>query len=98
MKAAGHEDLVPGNAIISFADMITLRDVLSTITGPIDGSSISTALMSTKGADSFVGPTITCDHTVMAGNSACHAGLLFFQVQADGSIKTLTPDFVTGTL
>jgi branched-chain amino acid transport system substrate-binding protein len=98
MKAAGHEDLVPGNALISFADMLTLRGVLSTITGEITGPSISTALMSTKGADSFAGPTITCDHTVMAGNSACHAGLLFFQVQADGSIKTLTPDFVAGTL
>jgi branched-chain amino acid transport system substrate-binding protein len=98
MKAAGHEDLIPGNALITFADMLTLRDVLSTITGPIDGKTISSALMSTKGADSFAGPSITCDHTVMPGNSACHVGLLFFQVQADGSLKTLTPDFVAGVL
>jgi len=34
----------------------------------------------------------------MPGNSACHAGLLFFEVQNDGSIKALTHDFVSGVL
>jgi branched-chain amino acid transport system substrate-binding protein len=98
MEAAGHDDLVHGNALMTFADMMTLRDVLSTIQGDVDGASISAALMATKDADSFAGPRITCDKTVMAGNSACHAGLLFFQVQDDGSVKALTPDFVLGVL
>ena len=56
------------------------------------------ALTATKDANSFVGPSITCDKTVMPGNSACHAGLLFFQVQDDLTIKTMTPDFVHGVL
>ncbi|HEX4904494.1 MAG TPA: ABC transporter substrate-binding protein [Acidimicrobiales bacterium] len=98
MEAAGHDDLVHGNALMTFADMMTLRSVLSTIDGEIDGASIAAALMGTKDANSFVGPNITCDKTVMPGNSACHAGLLFFQVQADGSIKALTDDFVVGVL
>lgn len=98
MEAAGHGDLVHGNALMSFADVLTLRDVLSTIEGDIDGASVSGALMATKGLDSFVGPSITCDHTVMPGNSACHAGLLFFQVQDDLTIRTMTPDFVHGVL
>jgi len=98
MKAAGHEDLVSGNAEMTFADMMTLRDVLSTIDGDVTGASIAAALMATKNANSFVGPNITCDKTVMPGNSACHAGLLFFEVQGDGSVKALTPDFVSGVL
>jgi branched-chain amino acid transport system substrate-binding protein len=98
MEAAGHEDLVQGNALMTFADMMTLRSVLSTIEGDVDGTSISAALMATKDQNSFVGPNITCDKSVMAGNSACHAGLLFFQIQEDGSFKALTPDFVLGVL
>lgn len=96
MEAAGHDDLVHGNALVTFADMITLRDVLSTIEGEIDGASVTGALKATKGLDSFVGPSITCDHSVMPGNSACHAGLLFFRVQDDLTIKAMTPDFVQG--
>ncbi|HVM55349.1 MAG TPA: ABC transporter substrate-binding protein [Acidimicrobiales bacterium] len=98
MEDAGHRDLVHGNALITFADMLTLRDVLSTIEGDIDGAAVTSALMATKDLDSFVGPSITCDHSVMAGNSACHAGLLFFQVQDDLTIKTMTPDFVLGVI
>jgi branched-chain amino acid transport system substrate-binding protein len=98
MSAAGHDDLVNGNAIITFADMLTLRGVLSTIDGAIDGSSIAAALMATKDANSFAGPNITCDKTVLVGNSACHAGILLFQVQADLTFKALTDDFVSGTL
>jgi hypothetical protein len=96
METAGHDDLVHGNALITFADMLTLRDVLSTIEGDIDGAAVVGALQGTKGLDSFVGPSITCDHSVMPGNSACHAGLLFFQVQDDLTFKTMTPDFVHG--
>ena len=98
MEAAGHDDLVNGNALISFADMLTLRDVLSTIEGEIHGESVAGALLATKGLDSFAGPSISCDRSVMPGNSACHAGLLFFQVQDDLSIKAMTPDFVHGVL
>ena len=46
--------------------------------------------MATKDLDSFAGPKITCDHTVMAGQLGVRAGLLFFQVQDDGSLKALT--------
>jgi branched-chain amino acid transport system substrate-binding protein len=98
MTAAGQEDLVAGNALMTFADMMTLREVLSTIDGDVDGTSIAAALMATKDANSFVGPNIACDKTVLPGNSACHAGILFFQIQEDGSYKALTEDFVIGVL
>jgi hypothetical protein len=96
MTLAGHADLVNGNAFIGFADTMTLASILRTVNGTVDGTSVEAALMGTKNAQSFGGPAITCDHTVMAGNSACAAGLLFDEIQSDGSYKQLTPDFISG--
>jgi len=96
MEAAGHDDLVVGNALMSFGDVVNLSRILATIDGPIDGPAVAAALQATKGFDSFAGPELTCDHTVIPGNSACHAGLLFFQIQDDGSTKAVTDDFIIG--
>jgi branched-chain amino acid transport system substrate-binding protein len=96
MTAAGHEDLVVGNALMSFGDVVNLAGIMADISGPIDGASVAAALMATKDFDSFAGPPITCDHTVVAGNSACHAGLLFFRIAEDGSTVAVTDDFVIG--
>jgi branched-chain amino acid transport system substrate-binding protein len=97
MRAAGHEDLIAGNAIITFADMINLSRILATIDGPIDGPAAAAALRATKDFDSYAGPTISCDHTVVPGNSACSTDLLFFQVQDDGSVEAVTDDYVDVT-
>src|ERR687898_265309 len=97
MRAAGHEDLIAGNAIITFADMINLSRILATIDGPIDGPAAAAALRATKDFDSYAGPTISCDHTVIPGNSACSTDLLFFQVQDDGSVEAVTDDYVDVT-
>ena len=94
MRAAGEDDLIDGNAVISFADTINIARILSTIDGPIDGAAITGALRDTVDFEAFAGPTITCDHTVIAGNSACAASMLFFEVQEDGSVKALTEDFL----
>jgi branched-chain amino acid transport system substrate-binding protein len=97
MRDAGHEDLIPGNAIISFADLINLTKIMATIDGPIDGASVTGALRATKDFDSYAGPTISCDGSVLPGNSACSTGLLFFQVQDDGSVRAVTDDYVDVT-
>jgi branched-chain amino acid transport system substrate-binding protein len=97
MRAAGHEDLIGGNAIISFADMINLSRIMATIAGTIDGPAVAGALDATTNFDSYAGPTIFCDGTVMPGNSACSTDLLFFQVQDDGSVQAVTDDFVDVT-
>jgi branched-chain amino acid transport system substrate-binding protein len=98
MNAAGKGDLANGNALITFSDTVVLQHVLSTITGEINGTSVANALQATKGHDAFAGPKITCDHSVIPGNSACFGGLLFYQVQADGTLKSMTTDFVSGVL
>ena len=97
MRDAGQEDLIPGNAIISFADLINLTRIMATIEGPVDGASVAGALGATTGFDSYAGPTISCDGTVLPGNSACTTDLLFFQVQDDGSVAAVTDDYVDVT-
>jgi branched-chain amino acid transport system substrate-binding protein len=97
MQAAGDEDLISGNAIITFADMINLSRIMSTIEGPIDGAAVAGALRATKDFDSYAGPMISCDRSVIPGNSACSTDLLFFQVQDDGSIQAVTDDYVDVT-
>jgi branched-chain amino acid transport system substrate-binding protein len=97
MRDAGHEDLIGGNAIISFADLINLTRIMATIDGPIDGGSVAEALGATTGFDSYAGPTISCDGSVLPGNSACSTDLLFFQVQDDGSVEAVTDDYVDVT-
>jgi branched-chain amino acid transport system substrate-binding protein len=97
MQAAGQEDLVSGNAIITFADMINLSRIMGTIEGPVDGAAVAGALRTTKDFDSYAGPMISCDRSVIPGNSACSTDLLFFQVQDDGSIEAITDDYVDVT-
>ena len=97
MRDAGHEDLIAGNAIISFADLINLTRIMATIDGPIDSASVAGALRATKDFDSYAGPTISCDRSVLPGNSACSTDLLFFQVQDDGSVAAVTDDYVDVT-
>jgi branched-chain amino acid transport system substrate-binding protein len=97
MQAAGEDDLVSGNAIITFADMINLSRIMGTIDGPVDGAAVAGALRATKDFDSYAGPTISCDRSVIPGNSACSTDLLFFQVQDDGSVEAVTDDYVDVT-
>jgi hypothetical protein len=97
MTDAGHENLVPGNAVITFADLINLTRIMGTIDGTADGPAVAEALRSARDFDGFAGPTIACDHTAIPGNSACSTDLLFFQVQEDGSVKAVTDDFVDVT-
>lgn len=97
MRAAGHEDLIAGNAIISFADLINLTRIMATIDGPVDGAAVAAALRATTNFDSYAGPTISCDRSVLPDNSACSTDLLFFQVQDDGAVKAVTDDYVDVT-
>lgn len=93
MVSAGESEWTPGNAVITFADTLTLAKVLATIPGPIDGPSVSAALGAVSGLDSFLGPQITCDHS-WKGNSACSTGLLFYRFERDGSLKAATASFL----
>jgi branched-chain amino acid transport system substrate-binding protein len=94
MTAAGHEDLIPGFAWDYFSDTMNLARILATIDGEVTPEAITEAFMATKDFDSFMGPTISCDHTAWPGESACGNQVLLYQVQEDGSQKAITPDFI----
>ena len=94
MTAAGHADLINGFAWDYFSDTVNLAAVLSTIEGEPTPEAIIAAFKATKDLDSFMGPTITCDHSAWPGESACGNKVLLYQVQDDGTQKAITPDFI----
>ena len=94
MTAAGHADLVNGFAWDYFSDTMNLTAVLATIDGDATPEAISEAFKATKDLDSFMGPTISCDHSAWPGESACGNKVLLYQVQDDGTQKAITPEFI----
>ena len=94
MTAAGHADLINGFAWDYFSDTMNLTAVLATIDGHPTPEAISGAFKATKDLDSFMGPTISCDHSAWPGESACGNKVLLYQVQDDGTQKAITPDFI----
>ncbi len=94
MNAAGHADIANGFAWNYFSDTMNLASILSTIDGDVTAQSVNDAFNSTVGLDSFMGPTISCDHSAWPTQSACGNSVLLYKVQDDGSQKAITPDFI----
>jgi branched-chain amino acid transport system substrate-binding protein len=94
MTEAGHQDLINGFAWDYFSDTWNLAAVLSSINGDVTPQSISDAFRATKDLDSFMGPTITCDHSAWPGQSACGNEVLLYEAQEGGSQKAITSDFI----
>jgi branched-chain amino acid transport system substrate-binding protein len=94
MTAAGQQKLIDGFAWDFFSDTWNLATVLKGIQGEITPTSATDALHSTKNIDSYMGPTITCDHTAWPGRSACGNRVLLYQVQTGGTQKALTNQFI----
>ncbi len=94
MNAAGHADIANGFAWDYFSDTMNLASILSTIDGDVTAQSVKDAFKATVGLDSFMGPTISCDHSAWPTQSACGNRVLLYKVQTDGSQKAITPDFI----
>ena len=94
MKSAGHSDIVNGFAWDYFSDTMNLAAVLGSINGDVTPAAVKDAFKKTVGLDSFMGPTISCDHSAWPGQSACGNHVLLYKVQDDGTQKAITPDFI----
>lgn len=94
MTEAGHADVINGFAWNYFSDTWNLAAVLAGIQGDVTPESISASFRSTKDLDSFMGPSITCDHTAWPGESACGNQVLLYKVEEGGTQKAITPDFI----
>ena len=97
MTAAGHADIINGFAWDYFSDTMNLASILSTIDGDVTADSVKGAFRATVGLDSFMGPTISCDHSAWPGQSACGNRVLLYKVADDGTQKAITPDFIDTT-
>ena len=81
MTAAGHADLVNGFAGDYFSDTINIAGILGTIDGDVTPAGDQRRLQQRRSdLDSFMGPTISCDHSAWPGQSACGNKVLLYQV------------------
>jgi branched-chain amino acid transport system substrate-binding protein len=94
MTEAGHEELINGFAWDYFSDTWNLAAVLRSVEGDITPAAITEAFRATADLDSFMGPTISCDHTAWPGESACGNKVLLYEVQEGGTQKAITDDFI----
>lgn len=94
MTDAGHADLIHGFAWNYFSDTWNLAAVLGSIDGEVTPESITDAFRSTIDLDSFMGPTISCDHSAWPGESACGNKVLLYRVADGGAQTAITSDFI----
>ena len=94
MTEAGHADVINGFAWNYFSDTWNLAAVLASIQGDVTPEAITAAFRATKDLDSFMGPSITCDHTAWPGESACGNQVLLYKVEEGGMQKAITPEFI----
>ncbi|HEX7134513.1 MAG TPA: ABC transporter substrate-binding protein [Iamia sp.] len=97
MTAAGEEDAINGFAFFYFATTIDMARALEGVTGEYDGASMLEAMKAVKDVDSFMGPTISCDGSLVEDESMCSTGWLTYEVTDEGSMRALSSDFVDGS-
>jgi len=75
-------------SLYSFALVVNMANVLKGIDGEITSDSIVDAMKSLVDFPTFAGPSVTCDGQQWPGlPSSCSREAIFFEVQADGSVK-----------
>lgn len=88
MEATGHGDQLSTRALYAFAGVVNTAKAIASIEGDITASTVTTAMKQLRDFPTFAGPTVTCDGKVWPGlPTACNKQAIFFEVQADGSLK-----------
>jgi branched-chain amino acid transport system substrate-binding protein len=73
---------VAGFAQDTFSSTMDLAAILKTVKGPVTAASVTSALRATKGLDSDMGQSLTCDGKQWPGQpSACANGIVVYKVQ-----------------
>ncbi|MCF7549418.1 ABC transporter substrate-binding protein [Pseudonocardia sp. WMMC193] len=93
MEAIDRGDQQSARSLYSFAGMVNLATVLKGIQGEINPETVTAAMKAVKDMPTFAGPTVTCDGQQWANRPAsCSHEAIFFEVQADGSMKPVDPN------
>jgi branched-chain amino acid transport system substrate-binding protein len=92
MEEIDRADQQSARSLYSFAGMVNLANVLKGIQGEINPDTVTTAMKAVKDMPTFAGPKVTCDGQQWANRPAsCSHQAIFFEVQADGSMKPVDP-------
>lgn len=90
MADAGHADARGLYAAMSFSSFVTMADILKSVQGDITSASIAQAYDQAIDVPSFLGPNISCDHTVWPGQSACSNQLLMLKAGEAGEFAPVS--------
>lgn len=92
MEAVDRGNEQSARSLYSFAGMVNLATVMKGIRGDITPASITAAMKAVRDMPTFAGPRVTCDGKQWANRPAsCSHKAIFFEVQADGSMKPVDP-------
>jgi branched-chain amino acid transport system substrate-binding protein len=92
MTAFGATDKIDTYATYGFASVMTLKDVLTGVTGEVTSATAKAALDAYKG-DVFLSGPVDCTARPMPGGS-CGTTIIALKVKADGSQEVLTGGFI----
>jgi branched-chain amino acid transport system substrate-binding protein len=95
MKAANAADKAATPAMYGFSDVMTIADVLRSITGDITTATAAPAIASYKG-DVFLGGPVDCSRRPIPGG-ACGTTFVALQTEADGTQSVVGGDFIDAT-
>ncbi|MTD15954.1 ABC transporter substrate-binding protein [Nakamurella sp. YIM 132087] len=88
MTQTNHAEEQSARSLYSFSAVVALAQTLGTIDGEITNTAASKALSEIKDLRIMAGPTVTCDGKQWPGKpTACTKQAIYFEVQADGSLK-----------
>ncbi|MFF5477719.1 ABC transporter substrate-binding protein [Streptomyces sp. NPDC012935] len=95
MKESGQEDKASNIfAQTTFADIVNLSRILAEDPAKAEGRAVLDALKKAGRFDSFMGPALVCDGSAWPGQSNCGNSVVFYESQADGSVKLASDGFV----
>lgn len=97
LAAAGSADQQGFYTYGTFALFVNFQRAMSTVDGPLDGPTVTKTMRALKDFQTFIGPKVTCDHTVWPNSSGCSDELMYLEVQPDGSLKPIGGGFFTAS-
>lgn len=82
-------------ATASFAGLMTLADIMSTMDGEVTAASLTATLQNLKDHETWLLPNATCDGQQWPGSpGACSRAELFLTVESGGGLKPIGGDFL----
>lgn len=93
IKATGNPTQVSYGTAAMFSVLVTLVNVMKTMTGPINGTTLTAKFKTLVNFPSFMTPPISCNAPQFPGVDGCSNELIMYKVTPSGSLKPIAPGF-----